>query len=166
MTGRAKRKTAQERTTNWFRLGYLIHDVARMRGTLFDHHMTPHGLTRSQWWVLASLYRNETNEGMIGTDLARMIDIGKVTLGGLIDRLEARGYVERRPDAVDRRAKRIFITDKGLEVIEVMRDITTTMNQKVCVGLSEDQIAELESGMLLMKNNIRTLLQAQGDEQT
>ena len=37
-------------------------------------------------------------EGMMQTELARLMDVGKVTLGGLIDRLEASGSLARQPD--------------------------------------------------------------------
>lgn len=41
------------------RFGYLIHDVSRLRRTLFDRWLLPPGITRSQWWVLAFLSRDD-----------------------------------------------------------------------------------------------------------
>ena len=102
-----------------FRIGFLVHDVSRMRRTLFDQAMKPLGITRSQWWVLSQLSRH-SREGMLQTELARDLDVGKVTVGGLIDRLEASGYVKRTPDASDRRAKRIVITEQGRVVLKQM----------------------------------------------
>ena len=46
-------------TEEELRLGYLIHDVSRLRRTLFDKWLSPLGITRSQWWVLAFLSRKE-----------------------------------------------------------------------------------------------------------
>lgn len=46
-----------------FRIGFLVHDVSRMRRTLFDQEMKPLGITRSQWWVLAQLSRSLGTEG-------------------------------------------------------------------------------------------------------
>src|ERR1700740_3344060 len=86
------------------RLGSLIHDVSRLRRTVVDKALRPLGVTRSQWWVLSSLSRNH-GEGMMQTELSKAMDVGKVTLGGLIDRLEAGGYVERRPLPGDRRGR-------------------------------------------------------------
>src|SRR5437763_13380309 len=86
---------------NWdARLGFLMHDVSRLRRSVFDEFMKPVGLTRSQWWILAHLSRHD---GMIQSDLAGMLDIGKAALGGLLDRLEASGLIERRADEADRR---------------------------------------------------------------
>ena len=76
----------------FLRIGFLVHDVSRMRRTLFDQSVKPLGITRAQWWALANLSRHET-EGMIQSDLARLLEVGKVTVGGLIDRLEGSGHV-------------------------------------------------------------------------
>ncbi len=67
------------------RLGFLIHDVSRLRRSAFDRCLKPLNVTRSQWWVLAYLSRED---GMTQTQLAEELDLGKVAIGGLIDRLE------------------------------------------------------------------------------
>ncbi|KXU33889.1 hypothetical protein A0J57_04150 [Sphingobium sp. 22B] len=142
---------------NAFRLGYLIHDVSRMRRTTYDQHMKPEGITRSQWWVLANLSRHP-GRGMMSTELSKLLDVGKVTLGGLIDRLDAAGYVCRRPDKNDRRAKQIFITDAGYALIERMRVITERLNQQICEGMTSEEIEAVERHLLHIKDNLREML--------
>ncbi|HVF92772.1 MAG TPA: MarR family transcriptional regulator [Sphingomonas sp.] len=142
-----------------FRFGFLVHDVSRMRRTLFDDEMKPLGITRSQWSVLAYLSR-DTNNGTMQVDLARDMDVGKVTIGGLIDRLEASGHVERRLDACDRRARRIFITEKGFETIRRMQTVGTKLNDRVLEGVSERDLKVTEKTLARVKENIRGLLHA------
>lgn len=137
-----------------FRIGFLVHDVSRMRRTLFDQAMKPLGITRSQWWVLSQLSRH-TRSGMLQTELARDLDVGKVTVGGLIDRLEASGYVVRQPDATDRRAKRIQITDQGREVLKQMVAVGQGLNRIILAGLSAEEIEITERALSVMKDNIR-----------
>ncbi len=137
-----------------FRIGFLVHDVSRMRRTLFDQAMKPLGITRSQWWVLSQLSRH-TRAGMLQTELARDLDVGKVTVGGLIDRLEASGYVVRQPDATDRRAKRIQITDQGRAVLKQMVSVGRELNQIILAGLSPADIEIAEQILSAMKDNIR-----------
>jgi DNA-binding MarR family transcriptional regulator len=115
---------------NWFRLGYLVHDVSRMRRTLYDQHLKSLGITRSQWWVLANISR-QPRHGVVSSTLARDIDVCKVTLSGIIDRLEIAGYVYRWPDKKDKRAKRIYITESGYQLIDEMRTIID------CSGVSD-----------------------------
>lgn len=156
---RATRTTRVEKVvaSNVFRLGYLIHDVARMRRTVFDYHMKSEGLTRSQWWILANLSRHE-GDSIVSSELAKLLDVGKVTLGGLLDRLEVSGYVYRHPDKKDRRAKQIFITKAGYATIARMRVIAEDLNKRISAGLSEEQIREMESNLTLIKDNIREML--------
>jgi DNA-binding MarR family transcriptional regulator len=52
-------------------------------------------------------------EGSRLTDLARGANITPQAMGELVDELEELGYVERRPDPTDRRAKLIVLTDRG-----------------------------------------------------
>src|SRR5271168_3388866 len=81
---------------NWeLRLGFLLHDVSRLRRRVVDRALKPLGLTRSQWWVLAFLSRSD---GMSQVALADELDLGKVALGQLVDRLEKTSFIFRRPD--------------------------------------------------------------------
>src|SRR5580692_3618439 len=92
---------------NWeLRLGFLVHDVSRLRRRVVDRVLKPLDVTRSQWWVLAFLSRSD---GMPQVALADELDLGKVALGQLIDRLEKAGFVSRRADEEDRRVKRAFL---------------------------------------------------------
>src|ERR1700759_2701644 len=100
---------------NWeLRLGFLVHDVSRLRRRVVDRALKPLGVTRSQWWVLAFLSRSD---GMSQVALADELDLGKVALGQLVDRLEKTGFVTRRADGDDRRVKRIFLTKRSHALI-------------------------------------------------
>src|SRR3546814_1473457 len=87
-----------------FRFGYLVHDVSRTRRTLIDHWMKPLGITRAQWLLLSALARSG-NDGMMQDDLARLLEAGKVTIGGLLAHLESSGHVERRPEPEERQPR-------------------------------------------------------------
>jgi len=134
--------------------GFLIHDIARLMRTEFDQTMKPLGLTRSQWWVLAYLLRKD---GPTQKELGDILDISKVTLSGLINRLEARGWVERRPDSEDRRAKRIFLTDQASKLTLQMKKDGLHLVQNITQEMSpdeHDQLVDLLVGikMTLLEN--------------
>ena len=86
------------------------------------------------------------------------MEVGKVTVGGLVDRMEASGHVERRPDAEDRRAKRVFITEQGYEVIRLMIRVSTKVNEQILKGVSPEDQQITERVLLAVKTNIKTLL--------
>jgi DNA-binding MarR family transcriptional regulator len=59
------------------------------------------------------------DDGLRLIELAGRAGMTAQSMGELVDDLEARGYVERRPDPVDRRAKRVYLTDKGQRNVSV-----------------------------------------------
>lgn len=149
-----EQKTAGKRPrAKPFRFGFLVHDVSRLRRTLFDQEMKPLDVTRSQWSALAMLSRGGNN-GVTQVDLARLMDVGKVTIGGLIDRLEASGHVERQPDPADRRAWRVYITDKGYETIALMQGVGNKLNKKILKGVTAQDLRITEQTLARVKQNI------------
>jgi DNA-binding MarR family transcriptional regulator len=138
------------------RIGFLVHDVSRLRRTAFDQRMKPLGITRSQWWVLTNMTRHG-DKGITQTELATVMDIGKVALGGLIDRLEDRGFIERRADPEDRRVNRLFLRNKGHGILERMNSIALEMNAKVMRGISLQRQHALAEALHDMKVNLIAL---------
>ena len=136
-----------------FRLGFLIHDVSRLRRTVVDKALRPLGVTRSQWWVLANLSRHNGG-GMMQTELSKVMDVGKVTLGGLIDRLEASGYVERQPEPGDRRAKRVVMTPKGIKLLGQIQKVGKVVNAQIMTGISATDILRAENLLHKMKQRL------------
>ena len=139
------------------RLGYLIHDVSRLRRSAFDRCMKPLNVTRSQWWVLAYLSRED---GMTQSRLAEELDIGKVAIGGLIDRLEKAGFLRRQADAADRRVNRVFLEPKGQQLVTSMRKINHRMNARILAGLDDDKLESTAVALSAIKANLLTYLQA------
>jgi DNA-binding MarR family transcriptional regulator len=137
------------------RLGFLVHDVSRLRRSVVDRALRPLGVTRSQWWVLAYLSRED---GMPQVVLADQLDVGKVALGGLIDRLEASGLVERRLDQTDRRVKRVFLTRKGTELVEQIRDHVSEAEAAIVAGINARDLERFGSLLKKMKGNLLELL--------
>lgn len=133
-----------------FRIGFLIHDVSRLRRTIVDKALRPIGVTRSQWWVLANLSRHD-GVGMMQTELAKVMDVGKVTLGGLIDRLESSGLVKRQADPTDRRAKRVVMTPKGTKLLSEIQDIAKVVNGRIMNNIDKDDVSRAEDVLHRMK---------------
>jgi DNA-binding MarR family transcriptional regulator len=136
-----------------FRIGFLIHDVSRLRRTIVDKALRPMGVTRSQWWVLANLSRHN-GDGMMQTELAKVMDVGKVTLGGLIDRLETTGLLKRLADPSDRRAKRVVMTPRGTKLLADIQGIAAQVNAQIMNGISRSDISRTETVLYKMKQQL------------
>ena len=133
--------------------GFILHDVARLMRNTYDRRMKVLGLTRSQWWVLTHLYRND---GVTQSELADILEIEKPTLGRLLDRLEAKGWVRREEHAADRRAKRVFLTEEVGPAMKAMRAAAAEMRRDALAGLSDDEQQHFVDTLLLIKANLST----------
>ena len=133
---------------------FLIHELARLVHRTYDQRMKPLGITQAQWRVLASL---SFKDGISQSELADSIEHSTVALGGLLDRLEENGWIARRPDPADRRAKKVYLMAKAEDVIGVMRGVADDMTEGLLAGISATDIDRLVTLMNILKQNLQAL---------
>ena len=133
-------------------LGFALNDAARMLRTYADQRARDLNMTRAQWAVLVRLQRRE---GVKQSELAEALDLAPITLARLVDKLCASGLVERRDDETDRRANRLFLTDKATPTLVSLGRLGEAMMAKALAGLDDDQIALLTTGLRRIKANLK-----------
>jgi DNA-binding MarR family transcriptional regulator len=131
--------------------GFILNDVARLLRTAFDRRVKSLGLTRSQGWVLNHLFRND---GVTQSELADILQVEKATLGRLLDRLEAKGWVRRENHADDRRAKRVFLTEEIEPALRAMRAAAADLRRDALAGLSTEDQTRFVDALLAIKANL------------
>ena len=117
------------------------------------------GLTRAQWRVLARISRIE---GCTQTELAAELEIEKPTLGKLIERLEEKEWVTRRPDENDARTKRVFLTKRAGPVLNEMFSLADEVLDAAIAGLGRKEADQLNAALLQVKSNLSELLHSDG----
>ena len=132
--------------------GFLLNDVARLMRTAYDRRIRKLGLTRAQWWVLTHLYRSD---GASQTALAEILEIEKATLGRLLDRLQAKGWVRRDHDARDRRVWRVHLTDEVEPALRTMRAIAAELRRDALTGISAAERERFVDILLAIKETLR-----------
>ena len=114
-------------------LGQIMSDISRLMRRAFDERARGIGVTRPQWQVLTMLARHEgTNQG----GLAELLDVEPITLCRMVDRLQEAGMVERRADPSDRRAWRLFLTERANELLGELRPLALNLFDEAMTGLS------------------------------
>lgn len=84
-------------------------DIAlRNLDQLFNRAIQPLGLTIIEWYILRALYERD---GQHASELARAVGRAATSFTPNLDKLQQKGYIERRPDPTDRRAVHIYLTD-------------------------------------------------------
>jgi DNA-binding MarR family transcriptional regulator len=129
----------------------LIYDVARMARTHFDQRARANGMTRAQWVILARL---ERQSGISQNEMATICEVEPITVGRLIDRLEARGLVERRPDPTDRRIRRLHLTPAAQPVLDEIYRYLEEQSEEILRNIAPDIREHLVDVLLQIKNNI------------
>ncbi len=135
-------------------VGFLFHDVSRLMHNAFDERVRELGLTRSRWRVLVHLLRQNR---MTQSELAEELDVGKASLGALLDGLEERGWIERKGDARDRRAKRVHLTEKVAPVLTFMNGVGAQLHHDSLAGLTTTERQQLVEMLIHIKSNLLVL---------
>lgn len=133
-------------------IGFALHDVARMLRTYADQRARDLCMTRAQWAVLVKLQRCE---GVKQAELAESLDLAPITLARLIDKLTASGLVERRHDVTDRRANRLYLTDKAGPTLESLGGLGEELMGRALAGLSPETLATLRQGLERIRSNLK-----------
>ena len=130
---------------------FLLHDVARLLRVEADRRARVNGMTRAQWAILIRL---ERQPGMSQKELSEILEVEPITVARLIDRLEARGMVERRPDPRDRRIWRLHLLPPARDVLHEIDEQRADMTRIVTAGISEESLETLTEALLRMKSTL------------
>ena len=133
-------------------LGTLFQDIARLRIFCFNSMLKDLELTATQSWVLSALMEKE---GIIQGDLAQTLGIRAVTLGGLVDRMESKNWIERRPDEKDRRAKQIWLTPSGRKLEKLINKCLEDVHNIAIGDLPDESVEQLQETITTIRTNLR-----------
>jgi DNA-binding MarR family transcriptional regulator len=130
----------------------VLNDVARTMRTRFDQMArSTYAMTRAQWIILARLDRQP---GMSQNEMAAICEVEPITVARLVDRLEARGMVERRADPNDRRIKRLYLLPAAKPIIEIITKSREDMNARLISLLDQQTYDRLVDVLLRIKENL------------
>ena len=130
---------------------FLLHDVARLLRVDADKRARAHGMTRAQWGILIWL---ERQPGISQKELSELLEVEPISVARLIDRLEARGMVERRPDPRDRRIWRLHLCPAAHPVLREIDSQRANMTRIVTTGIDDETVADLTDSLLRIKTTL------------
>jgi MarR family transcriptional regulator, transcriptional regulator for hemolysin len=136
------------------KIGVLVHEASRLRRKAIDQLLKPLGITGTQWWVLTSV---SLRPGLSQARLADELNLGKVALGGLVDRLMKNGLIDRRPEAQDKRVNLIFLSEAGLNLVKDIKRISSGVQDGALNGISLDEIDTTISVLERMMENLEKI---------
>ena len=135
-------------------IGYTITDVGRLLRTVFERRVRTFGLTRAQWLVIARVHRRP---GLSQSEVADLLEIEKAPAGRLIDRMQAKGWLERRDDSSDRRVNRLHLTAEGERLHAAIWPIAEATVDDALSDLSAKEQRQLTGLMTRVKAKLQAL---------
>jgi DNA-binding MarR family transcriptional regulator len=133
------------------RLGFLIHDAARLMRKRFEARASGYGLSAAQWRLLVRLVKDE---GVAQARLAELLEIEPISVSRLLDRMEEGGWIERRQDANDRRVRMIFPTAKSRAAFAEVKSMAGEVYEEALAGLSPRIRQATIEGLAAIVNNL------------
>lgn len=133
-------------------LGFLLSKGYQRAWALMREEIDQFELTPPQFGLLAFLWRED---GQTQTELSENGQIDRTTIGGLIDRLEKIGLVERRPHPQDRRAYKIHLTARGRELEGPLTECAQRTLTRFTKDLSQEEVSELIRMLTILRGERR-----------
>ena len=138
--------------------GALVSITSRGRFIFLNDRLRPLGLSAGQFPVLMLLYKEQN---IMQETLVRHYHLDKGTIARAVKKLEDAGYIRRITDPGNRRAVRLFLTEKGERVAPLLKEIDHEWKEQVCAGLSHTDRETLKTLMrTVAENSHRNMLNA------
>ena len=146
MTAPAPTHGVRERT-----LGYLLADTLRLLRQDFAARARGLDLTPA---LARLLFQVDREPGACQAELAARLEVTPATLGRMVDRLVARGYLRRSADAGDRRAFRVHLDQAGEAVLGELVRIRLQTEGRATLGFSAEDRARLTEQLARLCDNL------------
>jgi len=137
-------KRKKESAARWVSVLY------RHGQSYIDSKLRPIGLGKGQYLFLIKLYEND---GLRQDDLATILKFDKATVARAISRMEKNGFITRKTDPEDRRAKRVYLTGRAIEVKPVLLNILYEWTDTLVDSFTESEKKDAISLLIRMATN-------------
>ena len=146
------------------RFGFLVSEVAKLYGDRFDELARQQiGLSRAQCRLLAALATHHGAQPLSQAALAERVGVSAMAVTSLCDRMQAAGWLRRRPGAGDRRVNEVHLEPRAAEALEAALGVGDQLQAKALAGLTAAERGQLVA--LLRKARLNLLaLQGEAEE--
>jgi DNA-binding MarR family transcriptional regulator len=122
--------------------GHLIRRLHQMSVAVFSERIAAadEEITPVQFGAMCAV---RAFPGVDQATIASMIAYDRVTIGGVLDRLEQKSLLTRQVKSTDKRAKVVFLTAKGQKLLQKLDPLVAKLQEDVLPGLSASEKKQL-----------------------
>lgn len=144
------------------RFGFLVNEVGRLYGRAFDQLARKQlGLSRAQCRLIGAVAAHGDESPLSQTDLADRLDLTPMGVASLCDRMQASGWLRRRPSPTDRRINEIELEPAAHQALDAAMTIGDQLQSEALSGLSAAERSQL---MALLRKVHANLSAGNGNE--
>ena len=146
------------------RFGFLVNEVGRLYGRHFDQLSREQlGLSRAQCRLIGQVAYSESGHPPTQAELAQNLDLTPMAVATMVDRMEAAGWITRRPSATDRRANAIELQPQAEQAIDKAVTLSDQVQEGALAGLDATERKQLLALLQRVRVNLQGDLPAGGD---
>jgi DNA-binding MarR family transcriptional regulator len=146
------------------RFGFVVNEVGRLYGRQFDQlSRVELGLSRAQCRLIAQVAWNESGQPPTQAELAQNLDLTPMAVATLVDRMEAAGWIARRPSATDRRANAIVLQPSAVAALDKAIAVGDRVQEAALAGFDASERKQLVSMLQRVRANLQGDAGAGGD---
>lgn len=135
-------------------LAFLISDCARLMRMTFEKRILSAGLELTAGEA-RTLVQIAAHSGSRQLDIAMRMGLEPMTVSAFLDRLQMRGLIERQPDPLDRRAKRIVLSDTAEEMIRAISVEIVAVQNEATNGLDDQELGAVRQALRNVRQNLQ-----------
>ena len=138
------------------RVGYQIKVLERMFRKRVEAQMRKMGfddISMMNSWIIDFLANND-GKTVYQRDLEQIFKVGKSSLSGTLKIMEEKGIIERKMVPQNARLKQVVLTDEAKKIHNQFEQGRLEMDEKVCKGLSEEEIQQFMRIVKKMQENL------------
>lgn len=130
----------------------LLHRVHKKTVMEFKQKLEPYDFTRGEFPFLLGLLRN--GDGVTQKEICEKIPISKSTTSKMVNNLIDKGYLRKETDEEDRRATRIYFTDKKEEIEKIVKELDKKAEEMMLKDFDDDEKDQLKGYLIRILDNI------------
>ena len=138
------------------RFSFVVNEVGRLFGRQFDQLSRESlGLSRAQCRLIGQVATNDGDRPWTQAELAQQLDLTPMAVATLVDRMEAAGWITRRPSATDRRANAIELQPKAHDALEKAIAVSDRVQEAALAGFSPAERKQLMAMLQRVRVNLQ-----------
>jgi len=126
------------------RLMYLVKRLEMAERSRMEEVLRPHGVTLHQYTALSIL---ERREGLSSAQLARRHFVTPQAMNQMVAAMQRDGLIERRPDPMNRKILRAWLTERGTEVLRSCHELVDALEHRMLATLTPEQAGDFQHAL-------------------